>query len=50
MTTVLVVDDEANLVELVQGYLEQEGYAVLLTGDGRAMRLEQILTRPGIRP
>ncbi len=36
MTTVLVVDDEANLVELVQGYLEQEGYTVLTAGDGRA--------------
>ncbi|MCL4545010.1 MAG: response regulator transcription factor [Chloroflexi bacterium] len=36
MTTVLVVDDEANLVELVQGYLEREGYTVLTAGDGRA--------------
>jgi two-component system alkaline phosphatase synthesis response regulator PhoP len=31
---VLVVDDEANLVELVQGYLEREGYDVLTAGDG----------------
>ena len=31
---VLVVDDEANLVELVQGYLEREGYRVLTAGDG----------------
>ena len=31
---VLVVDDEANLVELVQGYLEREGYHVLTAGDG----------------
>jgi DNA-binding response OmpR family regulator len=30
----LVVDDEANLVELVQGYLEREGYDVLTAGDG----------------
>jgi len=31
---VLVVDDEANLVELVQGYLAREGYLVLTAGDG----------------
>jgi two-component system alkaline phosphatase synthesis response regulator PhoP len=34
MTTVLVVDDEHNLVELVQGYLEHEGYRVITAGDG----------------
>src|SRR3954467_5297434 len=33
-TRVLVVDDEANLVELVQGYLEREGYAVVTAADG----------------
>jgi DNA-binding response OmpR family regulator len=32
---VLVVDDEANLVELVQGYLAREGYGVLTAGDGQ---------------
>src|SRR5581483_267684 len=31
---VLVVDDEPNLAELVQGYLQQEGYAVEATGNG----------------
>ena len=36
MTTVLVVDDEANLVELVQSYLEREGYAVSTAFDGVA--------------
>ena len=35
VTTVLVVDDEPNLVELVQGYLEREGYTVLTARDGR---------------
>jgi DNA-binding response OmpR family regulator len=34
MTTVLVVDDETNLVELVQGYLERENYTVLTAFDG----------------
>jgi two-component system, OmpR family, alkaline phosphatase synthesis response regulator PhoP len=31
---VLVVDDEAPLRDLVRGYLEREGFAVLTTGDG----------------
>jgi DNA-binding response OmpR family regulator len=34
MTTILVVDDERNLVELVQSYLEREGFAVLTASDG----------------
>ncbi|HET7770901.1 MAG TPA: response regulator transcription factor [Chloroflexota bacterium] len=33
-TTVLVVDDEANLVDLIRTYLEREGYRVLASGDG----------------
>jgi two-component system alkaline phosphatase synthesis response regulator PhoP len=32
---VLVVDDEPNLAELVQGYLRQEGYAVETAGSGQ---------------
>src|SRR5829696_6569478 len=34
MTTVLVVDDEPNLVDLVRGYLAREGYTVLSAADG----------------
>jgi DNA-binding response OmpR family regulator len=34
MTTILLVDDEANLVELLQGYLEREGFDVLGSADG----------------
>jgi DNA-binding response OmpR family regulator len=34
--TILVVDDEANLVELVAGYLVQEGFSVLTAADGPA--------------
>ncbi len=34
MTTILIVDDERNLVELIQGYLEREGYAVHVAYDG----------------
>lgn len=33
-TKVLVVDDEANLVNLVKGYLEREGFVVISAGDG----------------
>ena len=39
-TTILIVDDEANLVELVESHLEQEGFAVLVAADGlRALDL-----------
>jgi DNA-binding response OmpR family regulator len=34
VTTILVVDDEPNLVELVRGYLAREGYQVLTAADG----------------
>lgn len=34
MTSILVVDDEQNLRELVQAYLEAEGYTVHLAEDG----------------
>ena len=33
MTTVLVVDDEPNLVDLVKGYLQQEGFEVAVATD-----------------
>ncbi len=33
---VLIVDDEANIVELVRHYLRTEGYEVLTAADGRA--------------
>jgi DNA-binding response OmpR family regulator len=32
--TILVVDDERNIVELLRLYLEQEGWSVLTAGDG----------------
>ncbi len=34
MTTILVVDDEANIRNLVKAYLEAEGYSVHTAGDG----------------
>jgi two-component system alkaline phosphatase synthesis response regulator PhoP len=40
MTTILIVDDEPNLVELVHGYLIHEGYTVVTATDGaRALQL-----------
>jgi len=36
VTTILVVDDEANLVELLASYLQREGFNVLTAGDGHA--------------
>ena len=33
MTHILVVDDETNLVELVRGYLEREGFSVASARD-----------------
>src|SRR5690349_18393993 len=34
MVKILVVDDEKKLVDLIQGYLEKEGYSVLTAFDG----------------
>jgi two-component system alkaline phosphatase synthesis response regulator PhoP len=42
-TTVLIVDDEQNLVELLRGYLEQDHFAVLSASDGPSA-LEQART------
>jgi two-component system, OmpR family, alkaline phosphatase synthesis response regulator PhoP len=35
-TTILVVDDERSLVDLVRGYLEREGFRVVFAYDGQA--------------
>jgi DNA-binding response OmpR family regulator len=43
--TILVVDDEANIVELAALYLEQEGFRVLSAPDG-ASALEMIARQP----
>jgi len=36
MKTILVVDDEAKIVQLARDYLEHAGYAVVTAADGRA--------------
>jgi len=43
--TILVVDDEANIVELARMYLEQEGFRVQSAADG-AKALEMIARQP----
>ena len=43
--TILVVDDEANIVELARMYLEQEGFRVRPAGDG-ATALAMIARQP----
>ena len=43
--TILVVDDETNIVDLATLYLEQEGFHVQSTGDG-VKALEMIARRP----
>ena len=43
--TILVVDDEASIADLVEVYLKNEGYRVLKCGNGRDT-LAQIRTAP----
>lgn len=45
MPTVLVADDEAELVEILRDYLEAEGFQVLTASDGR-QALEQAESQP----
>ena len=48
--SVLIVEDDRNIAELLQMYLEKEGYAVTVAGDGgkglekfRAIKLDLVL-------
>jgi len=45
---VLLVDDEARLISLLRGYLEQEGYSVLTAGNGREALIVAREGRPDI--
>jgi CheY-like chemotaxis protein len=47
METILVVDDEPDLLELVQESLQAQGYRVLIAGNAREA-LELLTTHPGI--
>ncbi len=43
---ILVVEDEANIVNLLRAYLEREGFVVKTAGDGRAALQQARATRP----
>jgi two-component system, OmpR family, alkaline phosphatase synthesis response regulator PhoP len=46
--TVLVVDDEPQIVELLRGYLEREGFAVAHAADGGTALVEHERLRPDL--
>jgi DNA-binding response OmpR family regulator len=48
MKTVLVVDDERNIVELVRLYLEKEGFNVVTAGDGEQALVQYERTDPDL--
>ncbi len=48
MTTILVIDDEPNLVELIEGYLRAEGYTVATACDGPTALARVTSDRPDL--
>ena len=48
MKTILVVDDERNIVELVRLYLEKEGFAVVAASDGDQALVQYERTGPDL--
>jgi two-component system, OmpR family, alkaline phosphatase synthesis response regulator PhoP len=48
MKTILVVDDERNIVELVRLYLEKEGFAVVAAADGEQALVQYERTDPAL--
>ena len=46
MTTILVVDDEITIAEMLHAYLEDEGFHVVTAADGR----EALARLPEVRP
>src|SRR4030042_1270424 len=48
MTTILVVDDEPNILELTKLYLEQEGYRVEGVGNGNDALQKLSSTKPSL--
>jgi CheY-like chemotaxis protein len=46
--TILIVDDEASILESLQEILEHEGYVVVVAGDGRAALAEVERLRPSL--
>ncbi len=48
MKTILLVDDEYAIVEVLTGILEDEGYAVLVAGNGREALERMAETKPDL--
>jgi two-component system alkaline phosphatase synthesis response regulator PhoP len=48
MKSILVVDDERNIVELVRLYLEKEGYAVVSASDGEQALVQYERSQPDL--
>lgn len=48
MKTILVVDDERNIVELVRLYLEKEGYSVVAAADGEQALMQYERSDPDL--
>jgi two-component system alkaline phosphatase synthesis response regulator PhoP len=48
MKTILVVDDERNIVELVRLYLEKEGFAVVAAADGKQALVQFERSQPDL--
>ena len=48
MKSILVVDDERNIVELVRLYLEKEGFAVVSASDGEQALVQYERSRPDL--
>ena len=46
--TILVVDDEVKVCDLLRVYLERSGYAVLCASDGRAAVMEHERHKPDL--
>jgi two-component system OmpR family response regulator len=46
--SVLIVDDDPMLRDLLQGYLSENGYAVQTAADGKAMREQMVLHAPDL--
>ena len=48
MATILVVDDEPRITQLVRDYLERAGFAVVTAGDGREALMRTRTQRPDL--
>jgi len=47
-TAILIADDDPQVVELIQAYLEKEGFAVVIAADGEAALERAARDRPDL--